>query len=232
VPVILASDKTQLSTFSGDKQAWPVYLTIGNIKKSVRRKPSMGASMLLAYLPVTKLACFPKDKRGIENNRIFHDCMREILAPLKDAGLNGEQMLCPDEHYQQAFPILSSYVADYPEQCMVACCQENQCPICTVPSNERGEFTSHTFREVDETLKALDNQADLSFKSLGLRPVKNPFWSDLPYTDIFDCFTPDLLHQLHKGVFKDHLVKWCTESASANEIDQRFIRLPPHYATR
>ncbi|CDO69052.1 hypothetical protein BN946_scf184992.g1, partial [Trametes cinnabarina] len=32
-PVILATDKTQLSTFSGDKQAWPVYLTIGNINK-------------------------------------------------------------------------------------------------------------------------------------------------------------------------------------------------------
>lgn len=29
--VILATDKTQLSRFSGDKQAWPVYLTIGNI---------------------------------------------------------------------------------------------------------------------------------------------------------------------------------------------------------
>lgn len=27
-------DKTHLSNFSGDKSAWPVYLTIGNIKKS------------------------------------------------------------------------------------------------------------------------------------------------------------------------------------------------------
>ena len=35
-PVIIVSDKTQLSTFSGDKLAWPVYLTIGNIEKSVR----------------------------------------------------------------------------------------------------------------------------------------------------------------------------------------------------
>ena len=38
-PVILSSDKTQLSRFSGDKQAWPVYLTLGNIPKELRRKP-------------------------------------------------------------------------------------------------------------------------------------------------------------------------------------------------
>ena len=36
VPVILASDKTHLSDFSGNKSAWPVYLTIGNIKKAIR----------------------------------------------------------------------------------------------------------------------------------------------------------------------------------------------------
>ncbi|KIK15871.1 hypothetical protein PISMIDRAFT_16209 [Pisolithus microcarpus 441] len=35
-PVILSSDKTSLSVFSGDKKAWPVYLTIGNISKDIR----------------------------------------------------------------------------------------------------------------------------------------------------------------------------------------------------
>ncbi|KAJ7791891.1 hypothetical protein B0H14DRAFT_2395262 [Mycena olivaceomarginata] len=33
--VIVSSDKTQLSQFSGDKTAWPVYLTIGNISKDL-----------------------------------------------------------------------------------------------------------------------------------------------------------------------------------------------------
>jgi hypothetical protein len=32
-PIIMASDKTQLTNFGGNKTAWSVYLTISNIAK-------------------------------------------------------------------------------------------------------------------------------------------------------------------------------------------------------
>ncbi|KAJ3965272.1 hypothetical protein EV361DRAFT_776715, partial [Lentinula raphanica] len=53
-PVILATDKTQLTQFSGNKSAYPVYLTLGNIPKELRRKPGTRACVLLAYLSVDK----------------------------------------------------------------------------------------------------------------------------------------------------------------------------------
>ncbi|KAI0685691.1 hypothetical protein BC835DRAFT_1421007 [Cytidiella melzeri] len=92
VPVILASDKTQLSNFSGDKSAWPVYLTIGNIEKAVRRLPSYHATVLLGYLPVSKMECFSKSKRLSATYQLFHDYMRSLLAPLIKAGKDGVEM--------------------------------------------------------------------------------------------------------------------------------------------
>jgi Plavaka transposase len=35
-----------------------------------------------------------------------------------------------------------------------------------------------------------------------------PFTSDFPRADIYEMITPDLLHQVIKGTFKDHLVTW------------------------
>ncbi|KAF8262703.1 hypothetical protein EI94DRAFT_1601199, partial [Lactarius quietus] len=63
VPVLISTDKTQLTTFR-NKSAYPIYMTIGNIPKTIRCKTSSRAYLLLGYLPTTKLEQEPnKAKR-------------------------------------------------------------------------------------------------------------------------------------------------------------------------
>ncbi|KAJ7456359.1 hypothetical protein B0H11DRAFT_1874417 [Mycena galericulata] len=237
-PIILASDKTQLTQFSGDKQAWPVYLTLGNIDKETRRTPSSRATVLLGYIPVSKLEIFTKKKRSAVGHQMFHDCMRVMLLPLKDAGAGGVKMDCADGFVRKVFPILAAYIADYPEQCLVAACMENSCPgsISHKPKGRGGTHHSER-RNPQETLRTLSEQSKgekpPEFKQHNLRPI-NPFWADFPHCDIFSCMTPDNLHELHNGAFGDHIVKWSTEATAgeADEIDQRFRTMTPHPSLR
>lgn len=42
-------------------------------------------------------------------------------------------------------------------------------------------------------------------------PSFQPFTNDFPRADIHELLSPDILHQLIKGTFKDHLVTWVGE---------------------
>ena len=150
----------------------------------------------------------------------------------------GVTMACADGWKRSVYPIVASYIVDYPEQCLVACCSEKRCPHCTATYHQLGEPVECSQRTHSEFLEVLESQRDgdqlqkKKFQDLGLCDV-DPFWKDLPMCNIFECFTPDILHQLHKGVFKDHIVKWSTESVDsvANgeaKIDRRFRCMPPH----
>ena len=66
-----------------------------------------------------------------------------------------------------------------------------------------------------------------------------PFTNDFPHADINEMLTPDILHQLIKGTFKDHLVTWVGEylalehgESRSNEISDdidRWIAVAPPY---
>ncbi|KDQ27146.1 hypothetical protein PLEOSDRAFT_1043945 [Pleurotus ostreatus PC15] len=236
IPIIISSDKTQLTLFR-DKTAYPVYLTIGNLPKSIRRKPSRRGQILLAYLPTSKLKHIQnKSSRRRALANMFHASMKYILSPLKEAGIEGVRMVSGDHVARRCHPIFAAYVGDYPEQCLVTGAFNGDCPICECPNNELGEYPStHMYRTMDIAFAALEHSIQHDYakicKSRRLKPLRDPFWEDLPFVNIFAAITPDILHQLHQGVMK-HLIGWITTICHPEEIDERVKRLPPNHSIR
>jgi hypothetical protein len=96
VPVILSSDKTQLTVFHG-KQAYPVYLTIRNIPKDICRKPSHHVQILIGYIPTTNLRSMTnKTAQCWAVANLFHTCMEKVLAPIASYGEQGVAMISTD----------------------------------------------------------------------------------------------------------------------------------------
>ncbi|KAF5347147.1 hypothetical protein D9757_013661 [Collybiopsis confluens] len=248
-PVIIASDKTQLTRFAGNKAAYPVYLTIGNVPKALRRKQGTRACVLIAYLSVDKPSAqknLSKKALKLRNYEIFHRSMAAVLEPLKAAGKNGVEMVGGDGAVRMVYPILSTYVADYPEQCLVTCTKSGCCPKCKREAEElelpdtgdarKQKWTYEIIQEACEAAKkkkrggnyvhkyAMDNY-DVAAGTY------EPFWVGFPLTDIHKCIAPDILHQCYQGVFK-HLISWVKKLVGMDEIDQRLKALPPACGVR
>lgn len=243
-PVIIASDKTQLTNFSGNKSAYPVYLTLGNLPKSLRRKPGSQACVLIAYLSVDKAA---KDSLSqvalrLRNYEIFHRSMAIVLDPLKKAGKDGVEMVSGDGAVRWVYPLLATYVADYPEQCLVTCSKYGTCPKCRqssedleVPTPGSPRKAKLTYEIIQEARSAGYKNPSGIYKECMSQDVAGawyePFWVGFPLTDIHRCIAPDILHQLYQGVLK-HLVEWIQKVVGAHELDVRIRALPPACGVR
>ena len=235
IPLLISSDRTHVTLF-GNKSVYPLYLTIGNIPKDIRRKPSCYAQILLAYLPTSYLKHVASDtsRRRMVNN-LFHSCLTQILAPIRQAAVEGILMKDGRGVLRHCHPILASYIADYPEQVIVTGTKTKDCPKCNISNTELGNLTAPCeMRDLQAVLDALtlvDSDPPLfrqACNNLRIKPIFHPFFEQLPYVNIFQAITPDMLHQLLQGILR-HLLSWLILAYGANEINARCERLIPNH---
>ena len=233
--MIVASDKTQLTHFR-DKQAYPVYLTIGNIPKDIRRKPSRHAQLLIAYLPTTKLGGISNKsarRRALAN--LFHACMGHVLEPITSHGETGVPMMSGDGVWRRCHPIFAVFIGDYPEQTLVTCTYNGRCPKCSVSPDNLSKSQSFPLRPQTNAIETycLADDDDvhvfhLACHQAGLKPIYHPFWQNLPFSDIFNSITPDILHQLLQGMVR-HVIKWLIKIYGSMAIDSCCKAMPPNH---
>ncbi|KAH9953413.1 hypothetical protein BC827DRAFT_1282164 [Russula dissimulans] len=235
IPLVVSSDKTQLTLFR-NKMAYPVYLTIGNVPKDIRRKPSRWAQILIAYIPTSKLDQIDSKaahRRALSN--LFHACMQQVLGPIALHGKVGIPMVSRDGVWRRCHPIFTTFVGDYPEQALVTCTYYRCCPKCLVRPDQLGEHCCFLWWDYNKAIETyLQEDGDVrafhaTCHEAGLKPMFHPFWESFPLVDIFVSITPDILHQLLQGVVK-HLVSWITSpNAFGRGVDLCCRTIPPNH---
>jgi hypothetical protein len=68
-----------------------------------------------------------------------------------------EVVRCPDGHFRRAIYGLGPYIADYPEQALLACIVQGWCPKCTGrPADLDGESTCRSREHTEALVEALE----------------------------------------------------------------------------
>ncbi|KZP08245.1 hypothetical protein FIBSPDRAFT_914310 [Athelia psychrophila] len=189
VPIILGSDKTTVSVGTGHNKYWPVYMSIGNIPNNAHT----GSDAFRNF-----------------HHQLSHTCLAQMLKPLSKGFTTPEPMCCPDGHLRRTIYSAGPYIGDYPEQCMLMAIVQGWCPKCMAPHKDLEQDTiSHTQKLVNELAEF--HELSKLWAKFGIVGDIVPFTADITRADINELVSPDILHQLIKGTFKDDLVTWIEE---------------------
>ncbi|KZO97289.1 hypothetical protein CALVIDRAFT_480119 [Calocera viscosa TUFC12733] len=237
VPLILGSDKTLLTQLTGDRYGYPVYMSIGNLPKDIRRAPTQHAMVLIGYLPTNKFdnLGFSEDRAKIARHRLFHQCIAHLLKDIISPGKDGVVIFSSDGIARLCFPVLGAWVADYPEQCLVTCTRFLRCPVGSINFRHMGmERTSPVqpgpalhfeMNSATHTQRGQLRSGATVAKALSLTAVQEPFFANLPHQQIHSSIYPDILHQLLQGMLK-HMLIWHEDILGKRELDKCLQTLP------
>ncbi|KAI6162858.1 hypothetical protein EDD17DRAFT_1776419 [Pisolithus thermaeus] len=185
VPIILSSDKMTMLVATGQTDYYPLYPSIRNVHNTLCHA-HCNAVALIGFLAMPKTmrehASTPAFHKF--NRQLFHLLLTQILYSLHHAMMVPEMVLFGDNYYWHIIFTLTAYIADYEEQVLLLCSHEH-CD--TIIEELKLHQLWVTYGIVGDIL---------------------PFTNDFPCADIHEMLSPDILHQLTKGGFKDHLVDW------------------------
>ncbi|KAJ7715857.1 hypothetical protein B0H14DRAFT_3098876 [Mycena olivaceomarginata] len=176
----------------------PGYISLGNLHNSIRGGHRNGV------VPFVFLA-IPKSDRKYDNDpesrkfkqQLYHASLAAVLSTLK--------------------PGMTTPV-------MLASIVQNWCRCTAMANDLDAAFAGRRTNALTDILLA-EFPADILWDEYGIDVDIVPFTRDFPRADIHEMLSPDLLHQIIKGSFKDHLVTWVGEyiylahsKAKADEI--------------
>lgn len=226
---------------SGNRLAHPVLISLANVDARIRGKTSLHAYLLLALLPIAKFTHKTTRVRGLLQDRLFHHALSIVLAPLKTAAAVGVMMSDPVGNLRYCFTPIASWIADTPEESLLACTGPKASPVTTATAENFGDSYRHPSRTANTTLTAIrvacSKYSPTDFKNflkvtkgLYLNGVVDPFWLDWAQSEPCDFLTVEPLHHFHRFSW-DHDVKWCVTVVGAEELDFRFsvIQTPVGY---
>ncbi|KAG1735664.1 uncharacterized protein EDB91DRAFT_1238174 [Suillus paluster] len=199
MPIIAASDKTPVTRQTGGPEMHPLFLTISNIDSDVCMKATSHAWQCVAYIPIPKFETH-SDYHTILKSRVWHNL--KVAAKVSD-------------ELQYCFTPLVAWIADLPEQLMIASVSKNTSPITLAAHKQFGDANCHNPHTVEHTLELLYILSQFvdpwnldwfqkKAKELLLLGMHLLFWRDWPLTQVFIFLVPEILHTLHKFFF-DHL---------------------------
>ena len=182
-------------------------------------------------MPVAQFVAH-SDYTAVLQARLWRRCMDIICGSLKRAAARGTYMADPAGFQRYCFTPLVGYVADLPEQLMIACVAQSASPVTLATKPEFSDPTPHptcsglhTLQQIHRLAQRINPWKVREFleaaKELHLSGVHLPFWRDWHFSNPAKFLTPEVLHTLHKFFF-DHVLKWCKEALGADELDSRF----------
>ncbi|TRM57413.1 hypothetical protein BD626DRAFT_551157 [Schizophyllum amplum] len=209
----------------------------GLVHNTVRRG-HRGTVTLIGFLSIPKTDKAHQDSATFRSFRqkLFHASLHHILRSVKPAMKVPKIIRYGDGHYRKTMYGIGPYIADYPEQVLLACIVQGWCAHCTAHADNLDGPSTRRMHAHTEALRGAFSPKQL-WDDYGVIHDATPFTCEFPYADIHELLTSDHLHQCIKGTFKDHLVTWLFEyleivhgKAEAErimaDIDRRIAAVP------